>query len=110
MINTRGISVAASFGLLGLLIHTAMTADSYSENPGSEGDGTYTIGPEYKIDPDLTDSSNPKGNHFQFTLRLADSKIFPGDDKTLEPAKKAVRQERKMTHVHLTVLEQVVHL
>lgn len=86
----------ATIGLTGLLAHAAMAAESYSENPGSEGDGEFTIGPEYKTDPDLTDLGNPKGKSFQFTLRLADSKIFQGDDKTLEPDKKAVRTERKI--------------
>ena len=52
--------------------------------------------PRYKIDPDLTDRGNPKGKYFEFTLPLADSKIFRGDDATLEPAKKAVRSERKI--------------
>src|SRR5262245_6665907 len=69
---------------------------SYSENPGTEGDGNITIGPEYKIDPALTDIGNPKGRYFEFTMRLADSKIFRGDDKTLEPEKKPVRTERKI--------------
>src|SRR5467141_986867 len=77
-----------------LLAHAAMTAESYTENPGTEGEGKYTIGPEYKIDPDLTDRGNPKGKYFEFTMPLADSKIFRGDDSTLEPEKKAVRKER----------------
>ena len=53
------------------------------------------IGPEYKLDPDLTDKGNPKGKSFEFSLRLADSKIFPGTDTTLDP-KKQVRQQRKI--------------
>jgi enterochelin esterase family protein len=82
--------------LIGLLAHTGKAAESYTENPGAEGEGKYTIGPEYKIDPDLTDRGNPKGKHFEFTMLLADSKIFRGDDSTLEPEKKAVRKERKI--------------
>jgi len=78
------------------LAHTAKTAESYNENPGTEGEGKYTIGPDYKIDPDLTEKGNPKGKSFEFTMRLADSKIFRGDDSTLEPEKKAVRKERKI--------------
>ena len=73
-----------------------MGAETYTENPGTEGDGNFTIGPEYKIDPDLTDRGNPKGKSFEFTMLLADSKIFRGDDTTLEPTKKAVRKERKI--------------
>ena len=67
-----------------------------SQNPGDEGNGNVTIGPEYKIDPDLTDRGNPKGKSFEFSMPLADSKIFRGDDPTLEPEKKPVRKERKI--------------
>jgi len=70
--------------------------NSYTENPGAAGDGNFIVGPEYKIDRDLTDLGNPKGKYFQFTMKLADSKIFRGDDKTLEPEKKAVRTGRKI--------------
>ncbi len=71
-------------------------AEPYTENPGTEGDGIFTNGPAYKIDPDLTDRGNPKGKSFEFAMRLADSKIFRGDDSTLEPENKAVRKERKI--------------
>src|SRR6266566_7056957 len=84
----------ATMCLIGLLTSGGKAADSYAENPGAEGDGKYTIGPDYKIDPDLTDRGNPKGKYFEFTMRLADSKIFRGDDSTLEPEKKPVRKER----------------
>ena len=63
--------------------------------PGPIGNGDVVIGPEYKLDPDLTDKGNPKGKSFEFSLRLADSKIFPGTDTTLDP-KKQVRQQRKI--------------
>lgn len=63
--------------------------------PGTEGNGNVVIGPDYKIDPDLTDKGNPKGKSFEFTMRLADSKIFPGNDSTLDP-KKPVRKDRKI--------------
>lgn len=85
-----------TLGLIGLLAHAAVAAESYTENPGSDGDGKITVGPEYKKDPDLTDLGNPKGKSFQFTMKLADSKIFRGDDTTLEPEKKAVKKERKI--------------
>jgi len=81
---------------MSLLTYSAKAAVPYAENPGAEGDGKYTIGPEYKIDPDLTDKGNPKGKSFEFTMLLADSKIFRGDDSTLEPDKKPVRKERKI--------------
>ncbi len=73
----------------------ALSDDDYSENPGTQGNGNYTIGPDYKIDPDLTDRGNPKGKYFEFSIRLADSTIFPGDDSTLE-AGKPVREVRKI--------------
>lgn len=57
--------------------------------------GDVVIGPEYSVDPDLKDKGNPKGKQFEFSLKLADSKIFPGTDKTLDP-KKAVRETRKV--------------
>jgi enterochelin esterase family protein len=82
--------------LIGLFAHAPKAAESYTENPGTEGNGKFTIGPEYKIDPDLTDRGNPKGKQFEFTMLLADSKIFRGDDSTLEPEKKPVRKDRKI--------------
>src|SRR5881628_2601859 len=75
---TQRISVGISFclvGLMGLLGCATMAADTYTESPGDEGDGNSGIGPEYKLDPDLTDLGNPKGKYFEFSMRLADSKI-----------------------------------
>src|SRR5262245_66619341 len=83
-------------GVIGSLMHGAKAAEGYTENPGPEGDGHFSIGPEYKIDPDLTDLGNPKGKSFEFSMPLAESKIFPGNDPTLEPDKKPVRKERKI--------------
>jgi len=82
--------------LIGLFAHAPKAAESYTEKPGTEGDGSHKVGPEYKIDPDLTDKGNPKGKQFEFTMLLADSKIFRGDDSTLQPDRKAVRKERKI--------------
>jgi enterochelin esterase-like enzyme len=82
-----------------LASNPAFPAEDYSENPGAEGNGNHTIGPDYKIDPDLTDLGNPKGKYFEFSMRLADSKFFRGDDPTLDPAK-PVRVER-MIHVYV---------
>lgn len=75
--------------------HAAKNAAKYTENPGTQGNGNFVIGPDYKIDPDLTDQGNPKGRSFEFSMPLADSKIFPGDDKTLD-SKKPVRETRKI--------------
>ncbi|XOV95321.1 MAG: alpha/beta hydrolase [Bacteroidota bacterium] len=76
-----------SFLLLFLVLIVSAQNDS--------GNGNFVIGPDYQIDPDLTDLGNPKGKYFEFSMRLADSKIFPGTDTTLDP-KKMVREERKI--------------
>lgn len=81
--------------LLGGATAAAQAAEPYVEKPGTAGNGNFVIGPEYRVDPDLTDRGNPKGKQFQFSLKLADSKIFPGTDTTLD-AKKPVRKERKI--------------
>lgn len=67
----------------------------YTENPGTEGNGNIEVGPDYAIDPDLTDKGNPKGKYFEFSMRLADSQIFRGDDATLDRTKD-IRKERKI--------------
>lgn len=71
-------------------------AETSIEQPGAQGDGNYVIGPEYNIDPDLTDQGNPKGRNFEFSMPLAESKIFRGDDPTLDPERKPVRKERQI--------------
>ncbi|QDU25165.1 Putative esterase [Anatilimnocola aggregata] len=77
------------------LLNSAMAAENEATKASSDGNGNVVIGPDYKIDPDLTDKKNPKGKSFEFSLKLADSKIFRGDDSTLDP-KKAVRESRKI--------------
>lgn len=91
---SRALLPFAFVALLNLTVHGA---DTEAQNPGTDGEGSFTIGPGYKIDPDLTDQGNPKGKTFVFTMPLAGSKLFPGTDKTLEPSKKPVRVERKIT-------------
>ena len=61
------------------------------------GKSDVTVGPEYSLDPDLADKGRPKGKQFEFTLALAESRIFKGDDKTLEPDKKPVNKTRTIT-------------
>ena len=51
----------------------------------TEGDGNFTVGPDFTIDPDLTDRGAVKGRQFEFVMRSEDSKIFGGDDTTLRP-------------------------
>ena len=89
-------AVCLAIGIFGLTAQKGWTADAYTESPGKEGNGDYTIGPEYQINPDLTDKGNPKGKSFEFSMALAESKIFKGDDVTLTPDKKPVRKERKI--------------
>ncbi len=100
MNHSRRTSASVFFSFLalaGLTAHTARAIDTYTEVTGSEGDGEVTVGPDYTTDKDLTDLGNPKGKSFEFKMKLADSKIFRGDDKTLEPDKKPVLTERKIS-------------
>jgi enterochelin esterase family protein len=94
---TRLRVLLSLFTVIGLTSHCARALDDSPENPGPEGDGESTVGPEYSTDKDLTDLGNPRGKSFEFTMKLADSKIFRGDDKTLEPEKKPVRTGRKIS-------------
>jgi len=86
----------APFTILSIASTSVFADDPPSEKPGTKGNGNVTIGPDYTLDPDLTDRGNPKGKAFQFMMPLADSKIFRGDDSTLDP-KKPVRTERKIS-------------
>ena len=99
MNSTRRTPFGVFFSLVSLfsLLARAAGAETYTENPGTDGDGNITVGPEYTTAPDLTDLGHPKGKFFEFKMKLADSKIFRGDDTTLEPAKKPVRTERKIS-------------
>lgn len=97
--NILSCALVRRFALVCLLTAFSPAANTFArsaENPGTEGDGSFVIGPDYHLDPDLTDLGRPKGKYFEFTMPLAESKIFRGDDKTLEPAKKPVRKERKI--------------
>jgi enterochelin esterase family protein len=100
MFNTHFLAIRVgsllTIGLIGLGSADGWAAPAYTENPGKEGNGNSQVGPNYKVDPDLTDKGNPKGKYFEFSMPLAQSKIFRGDDKTLEPEKKQVRKERKI--------------
>ncbi len=84
------------FAILAMASTSALSDDTPTEKPGTKGNGKVVIGPDYTLDPDLTDRGNPKGKDFQFTMPLAESKIFRGDDATLEP-RKSVRKERKIS-------------
>lgn len=79
-----------------LALSNSRAAEAYTEDPGAAGDGNHIVGPEYSLHPDLTDRGNPKGKSFEFSMRLADSKIFRGDDATLTPDRKPVREARRI--------------
>ena len=85
-----------ALGLTSLFAYSGKGADLDRADPGKADDGDYQVGPEYTIDPDLQDRGNPKGKSFEFSMALADSKIFRGDDSTLQPEKKPVRRTRRV--------------
>jgi iron(III)-enterobactin esterase len=91
---TASAACAVALALLGFNPSPSLAADAYTENPGTEGDGNFTVGPEYTVAPDLTDLGNPKGKSFEFAMPLADSKIFKGDDSTLNPQKPIKKRKR----------------
>lgn len=66
------------------------------ENPTKKGNGNHVVGPDYKIDPDLTDLGNPKGKNYMFEMPLAESNLFRGDDSTLDLDRKPVREKRRI--------------
>lgn len=74
----------------------AISAIAQERQPYSPtGNGNFEIGPEYTTDPDLTDQGNPQGKLFEFSMPLAESQIFRGDDTTLDRSK-TIRTERKI--------------
>jgi enterochelin esterase-like enzyme len=85
-----------ALGLTSLFAYSGKGADLDRKDPGKAADGDYQVGPDYTIDPDLQDRGNPKGKSFEFSMALADSKIFRGDDSTLQPEKKPVRKARRV--------------
>ena len=52
-------------------------------DPGTDGDGDFTIGPTYTRQSDLTSKGAPAGRIFSFTMNSADSNIYTGLDTTL---------------------------
>lgn len=93
---------ACSFlwGLVTLCIGLLSSEIAYGQDLATKkaygpGNGDFVVGPDYRLDPDLSDRGNPKGKQFEFRMILAESKIFPGTDSTLD-SKKEVRKERKI--------------
>lgn len=91
-----GVFGLLSIPIIGFSPISVFADDTPAEKPGTAGNGNLVIGPDYVLAPELKDQGNPKGKEFQFKMALADSKIFRGDDTTLNP-KKPVRKERKIT-------------
>lgn len=85
-----------SLSLIGLTPILAYADDPKVEKAHKNGNGNFVVGPDYVLAPELKDQGNPKGKEFQFKMALAESKIFSGNDSTLDP-KKPVRKERKIT-------------
>jgi hypothetical protein len=54
------------------------SADSGPTDPGSEGDGDFTIGPTYAPDPLGMPQGAPKGYHISFIMSGSQSTIYPG--------------------------------
>lgn len=52
-------------------------------DPGTDGDGDFTAGPDYSSTPDVSARGNPVGKSFSFTLSSTNSKYFTGLDRTL---------------------------
>jgi enterochelin esterase-like enzyme len=78
-----------------LLAACLLLAGAAQDKPAPGANGDFVIGPDYTVDPDLKDQGNPKGQSFEFAMTLADSRIFRGDDATLD-SKKQVRKQRKI--------------
>ena len=55
-------------------------------DPGTDGDGDFTIGPTYTVSPDLAIKNVPHGRSFTFTMSSTTSAIYPGTDPTLDVA------------------------
>lgn len=89
----RDLMASALF--LGLSTQTSLTDDRIADSSDPAIGGNIVIGPDYRTDPDLQDHGNPKGRYFEFSMPLAESKIFRGDDSTLDK-RKPVRKARKI--------------
>ena len=61
-------------------------------DPGSDGDGDFTIGPTYTKQTDLMSRGASPGKSFNFTMSSPDSAIFTGLDTTLNAPKAFTRR------------------
>lgn len=91
--RTRFSACVLILSIIRLSSSPGFTSSVSSATDQSSGNGNMVIGPDYHRDVDLTDKGNPKGRYFQFSMPLAESSIFRGDDATLDK-RKPVRKER----------------
>jgi enterochelin esterase family protein len=75
----------------GMVAPVGAAPDSGVRDPGSEGDGDSTTGPNYATSRDLTDTGAPKGRSFGFMMS-SEGSIFAGDDTTLLAQRPFVRR------------------
>ena len=74
---------AGSVGFAGSAGNAASAGNSGSpttlaDDPGSEGDGIFSIGPAYKNAPEFQRADGvPQGKTFKFTFNASDSQIYP---------------------------------
>ena len=84
--------------LLGSILATVTWSGSMvaqDKELATNANGNFEVGPQYSLARELTDLGAAKGRSFEFSMKLAESNIFPGTDKTLDPTKD-VRVERKV--------------
>ena len=67
----------------GLVVDSAAPIDTGPDygitDPGTDGDGDFTIGPTYAKAPEMTVATGtPRGKVYPFSMKSSDSKIFPG--------------------------------
>src|ERR1039458_1798305 len=68
-----------SIALGAALLSGLASCTTSQTHPGTEGDGDFTIGPDYTNAPELTARSGvPAGTVHEFTMNSADSKTYPG--------------------------------
>ena len=79
-----------------LLLTVAAHFDFLDSSP-VPGNGDFVIGPDYKMDPDLTDKGNPKGTLFNFSMTAAASAFFNGSDPILGPPPKIINPYRQVS-------------
>lgn len=78
--SIAGTSNAGSSGAAGAAggASAGASGGAVITDPGSEGDGSFTIGPSYTADPLNKYANAPVGKQFSFEMASKDSPIYPG--------------------------------